>query len=82
MISVLLATIVDWEALLKAGIAALVAGVGVAFTYSLLIFGAARSLEASRDERSVEAAAFAVVAFVGFAATAAAIVAGIIVMTG
>jgi hypothetical protein len=77
----LLATIVDWEALLETGIAALVAGVGVAFTASLAILGAARFIESSREQRSLHAAAFALVGLIGLAATAAAIVAGIIVMT-
>ena len=76
-----LAEIVVWEALLDTGIAAFVAGVGVAFTFSLAILGASRFLEASRDQRTLEAGAFAALALVGLLATAAAIAAGIIVMT-
>ena len=73
--------IVDWEALLDTGIAAFVAGVGVAFVFSLAILGASRFPEASRDQRTLEAGAFAALALVGLLATAAAIVVGIIVMT-
>jgi Na+/H+ antiporter NhaA len=75
-----LAEIVDWQALLETGIAAFVAGVGVAFTVSLTILGAARSAESSREGRSGHATAYALVGVLGFTATAAAIVAGIIVM--
>jgi hypothetical protein len=76
-----LAEIVDWEALLDTGIAAFVAGVGVAFTFSIAILGASRFLEASRDQRTLEAGAFAALGLIGLLATAAAIAAGIIVMT-
>ena len=78
----LLATIVDTQALLETAVAALVAGVGVAFTFSLAILGWARYTEEAREQRSARAAAFAVLGLVGLTATAAAIVAGIIAMTG
>jgi hypothetical protein len=78
----LLATIVDWEALLETALAALVAGVGVALTFSLAILGAARFAEAARRQHNLQAAGFAFVGLVGVAATGAAIVAGIVVMTG
>jgi hypothetical protein len=77
----LIATIVDTEALLETCLAALVAGVGVALTFSLAILGATGFAEASRDGRTGSAAAFAVLGVAGFLATAAAIVAAIIVMT-
>jgi MFS family permease len=76
----LLAEIVDWEALLETGIAAFVAGVGVAFTVSLTILCATRFAETSRDGRRGHATAYALVGAIGFGATAAALVAGIIVM--
>ena len=76
-----LAEIVDWEALLDTGLAACIAGVGVAFTFSLAILGASRSIEASRDQRTLEAGAFALLGVVGLLTTAGAIVAGLIVMT-
>lgn len=77
----LVAEIVDWAALLQTGVAALVAGVGVALTFSLAILGASRFAEASRDDRKLQAGAFAVLAVAGLLATAGAIAAGIIVMT-
>ena len=77
----LFATVVDTEALLETCLAALVAGVGVAFTFSLAILGSARFLESSRDGRRVQSVAFATLALLGLAATGAAIAGGIIVMT-
>ena len=77
----LIATVVDTQALLQTCAAALVAGVGVALTFSLAILGAARFSEASREQQGVQAAAFAALALIGLVATAAAIAFGIIVMT-
>jgi hypothetical protein len=77
----LFATIVDWEALLETCLAALVAGVGVAFTFSLAILGSARFLESSRDGRRAQSLAFATLALLGVAATGVAIAGGIIAMT-
>lgn len=74
-------SIVDTDALLQTIAAALIAGVGVALTFSLAILGATGFAEASRDRRRGSAAAFAVVGLAGFLATVAAIVAAIIVMT-
>jgi hypothetical protein len=76
-----LATVVDTKALLETCLAALVAGVGVTLTFSITILGAARFAEASRRQRGFEATLFAVLGLAGLAATTAAIVAGIIVMT-
>jgi hypothetical protein len=67
--------------LLETCLAALIAGVGVAFTFSLAILGAARFAEASRRQHGLEAAFFAVLGLAGLAATTAAIAAGIVVMT-
>ena len=77
----LIATVVDTKALLETSVAALVAGVGVALTFSLAILGAARFAEASRARHTVQAVAFAALALVGLTATAAAIAFGILVMT-
>ena len=76
-----LATVVDTKALWQTVVASLVAGVGTTFVFSLAILGAARFAEATRNGRSGEAAVFAVLAIVGLLATAAAVVAGVIVMT-
>ena len=76
-----LGAIVDGEALWQVVVVSLVGGVGVTVAFSLAIAGATRFGDLRRDDRPVEAAAFAVVGLLGIAATLAAIVAGIIVMT-
>jgi len=76
----MIATIVDWGALGQTIIAAIVGGVGVAFTFSLAIYGVARIVEGERDPNSGPPIAFALLALLGLAATAAAIAFGIIVM--
>ena len=78
----LLATIVDWEALGETVLAAFVAGVGVTLTFSLAILGAVRVAEASRDGRRLEAGFFGALGLLALAATLAAIVFGIVIMTG
>ena len=77
----LIATVVDTEALLDTCLAALVAGLGVAFTFSIAILGSTRFVEASRDQRRLESIAFGALALAGLAATAAAIAGGIVAMT-
>jgi hypothetical protein len=77
----LLATVVDTEALWRTAVAALVAGIGTTLVFSIAIFGAARFIEANRDGRTVEAAMFATLGVVGLLATVAAVVVGVIVMT-
>jgi hypothetical protein len=76
----LLATVIETQALLETCLAALVAGVGVALTFSLAILGTTRFSEAQRDGHRLEAAAFATLGVLGFAATGAAIAFGIIVV--
>jgi hypothetical protein len=73
--------VVDWATLGKVIAAALVAGVGVAGFFSLAILGATRSTEMRRDQRGVEASAYAVLGLFGAAVCVAAIVLGIIVMS-
>jgi hypothetical protein len=75
------ATIVDTKALWETVVAALVAGVGTTFVFSLAILGIARFATLSRDGRALEAALFAALAGLGLAATGAAVVIGVIVMT-
>jgi hypothetical protein len=75
------ATIVDTSALLQTIGAAFVAGVGVAFTFSLAILGAARVAEASRQGHTLHAFAFGALALLGLAASLIAIAFGIVVMT-
>jgi MFS family permease len=77
----MIATIVDTTALWQTIAAAFVAGVGTTIVFSLAILGAARFSEASRDGHRGLAAMFGALMVFGLAATAAAIVVGVIVMT-
>jgi hypothetical protein len=79
--SVLAAGAVDWASLGKVVVASLIAGIGITLCFSLAVAGAARFADMRRNERPVEAAFYAVLGVAGLAATAAAIVIGIVVMT-
>jgi ABC-type polysaccharide/polyol phosphate export permease len=76
----MIATIVDTTALLETIIAALVAGLGVMFTFSLAILGVSGSVEANRNGQRLQAALYVALAVIGTLATIAAIVFGLIVM--
>lgn len=78
----MIATIVEGKALWETVVASVVAGVGVTFVFSIAIWGVARFVDLSRGERPLAAGAAAVVTALALAATAAAVVAGILVMTG
>jgi hypothetical protein len=77
----LLASIVDCSALGQTVVAALLSGVGVAFTFSLGILGLARFTDGSRELGMLGMVAFGLLALFGMVATVAAIVFGVIVMT-
>lgn len=76
------ATIVEWGAVLDTVLASVVAGVGVTVVFSIAIWGVARFVDYNRGERPLAAGAAALVAALGLLATAAALVIGILVMTG
>jgi hypothetical protein len=78
----MIATIVEGEALLETVIASVVAGVGVTVVFSIAIWGAARFADLNREERPLAAGAAALVGGVALLATIAAVVVGILVMTG
>jgi hypothetical protein len=78
----MIATIVEWEAVLDTVLASVIAGVGVTFVFSVAIWGVARFADYSRDERPLAAGAAGAVAALALVATAAALVIGILVMTG
>ena len=78
----LIAQIVDWNALGQTALAALLSGVGVAFTFSLGILGFARFTDSSREPGILGTIAFGLLAFLGMVGTVAAIVFGITVMIG
>jgi hypothetical protein len=75
-----IATIVDWEALLQVILASLIAGIGSTVAFSLAILGAIRFAELRRDERPA-AWGYGALAVAGLAATLAAVLFGIYVMT-
>jgi len=76
-----IATVVDWDALLQVIWVSLVAGVGVTAAWAFAIVGSTRSVESGRDGRAVGAAAYAVLGVLGFGAVVAAIVFGIVILT-
>jgi len=76
-----IATIVDTKALWETVVAAFAAGVGTTIVFSLAILGATRFAEANREGRGGVAAMFGALAVLGLAATIAAIVIGVVVMT-
>jgi hypothetical protein len=76
----MLASIVDLDQLLEVVWVSLVAGVGVTTVFSLVILGGARSAEARRTGRDRAAMGYAAAAALGFAAFAAVVVVGVIIM--
>lgn len=77
----MIATVLHTEELLSTVAAAVVAGIGVTFAFSVGIWGAGQFVELSRNERPVAAAAAGVVGALALACVAGALVTGIIVMT-
>jgi hypothetical protein len=77
----MMATIVETKDLIETVLASLVAGVGVTAIFSMAIWGGARFVDFSRDGRPVAAAAAVAVGVLALAATLAAVVFGIVVMT-
>ena len=78
----MIATIVDWDALLQVVWVSLVAGVGVTEAWGFALLGTTRALESGRDGRVGGAVAYATVGLIGFATVVAAIVFGIVILTG
>jgi hypothetical protein len=77
-----IATVVDWDALLQVIWVSLLAGVGVTAAWGFALLGSTRALEMGRDGRVGEAAIYAVIGVAGFLAVVAAIVFGIVILTG
>ena len=76
-----LATIVETKDLVQTVVYATVAGIGVTAIFSVAIWGAARFIDLSQEERRLEAGFAALAAGVALLAVLAAIVIGVIVMT-
>ena len=78
----MIATIVDWDALLQVIWVSLAAGVGLTAAWGFALLGSTRAVETGRDGRPGEAVLYAVVGAVGFAAVVGAIVFALIILTG
>jgi hypothetical protein len=76
-----LATVVDWSALGKVVLYSFVVAVGVTTAVSLAILGTIRFADMRKDERLIEAGAYAVLAAITGSAAIAAAVFGIVEMT-
>ena len=77
----MIATIVHTEELLSTVAAAVVAGIGVTFAFSVGIWGAGQFSELSRNARPVAATAAALVGALALLCVAGALVTAIFVMT-
>jgi hypothetical protein len=77
-----IATVVDWDALLQVIWVSLLAGVGVTAAWGLALLGVTRAVESGRDGRGAGVAVYAVIGALGFATVVAAIVFGIVILTG
>ena len=77
----IVAKIIDGHAAWQAVWTATVAGVGVTIVFSLAVLGATRSTDMRRDDRPGQAAVYGALALVGLAATLAAIVYAITLIT-
>jgi hypothetical protein len=77
----MLAVVVETKELAQTALASVVAGVGITIVFSVAIWGAARFVDLSRDDRPIAAAAAASLGLLGLVATLAAVGVGIIVMT-
>ena len=78
----MIATVVDWDALLQVIWVSLVAGVGVTAAWGFALLGSTRALEVGREGRVAEAVIYAVVGVAGAVTVVAAIVFGIVILTG
>jgi hypothetical protein len=77
----LVASIVDWNDVLQVIWVSFAAGLGVTAVFTMALLGATRFVDYRRDGRMAEAAVFGIVAAVGSAGVAAAVVFAIVVMT-
>ncbi|HEX6229328.1 MAG TPA: hypothetical protein VFZ41_07680 [Solirubrobacterales bacterium] len=76
-----MAVIVETKDLLYTVIASLIAGIGITAVFSIAIWGAARFVDFSLDERRLAAAAVALVGLLALLVTLAAVAFGLVVMT-
>jgi hypothetical protein len=76
-----MAEIVETKELVQTVVFALVAGIGVTLIFSVAIWGAARFVDLSQENRRLAAGGAALTATIALLAVLAAIVVGVIVMT-
>jgi hypothetical protein len=76
-----IAEIVETKELVQTVVFALVAGIGVTLIFSVAIWGAARFVDLSQEDRPLAAGAAAATGALALLAVLAAIVIGVIVMT-
>ena len=77
-----IATIVDWDAMLQVIWVSLLAGVTVPAAWAFALVGSTRALEYGRDGRAAAAVGYAIVGVAGVAIVLGAIVFGIVILTG
>lgn len=77
----IVAKIIDPQAAWQAIWTAAVAGVGVTIVFSIAVLGATRAADLRRDDRDAQAVLFAGLGLLGFAATIAAVVYAITLIT-
>jgi hypothetical protein len=77
-----IATVVDWDALLQVVWVSLLAGVGVTAAWGFALLGTTRALEMGRNGRVAEAVVYGAVGVAAVAAVVAAIVFGIVILIG
>ncbi len=78
----MIATIVDWDALLQVIWVSLLAGVTVPAAWAFALVGSTRALEYGREGRAVAAVGYAIVGVAGVAIVLGAIVFGILILIG
>ena len=78
----MIASVVDWDAILQVVWVSLVAGVGVTAAWAFALLGSTRAVETGRSGRPAEAVLYAVVGVAGVALVVGAIVFGIVILTG
>jgi hypothetical protein len=77
-----IATIVDWHAILQVIWVSLLAGVGVTAAWGFALLGTTRALEYGRESRGGAAVGYALVGALGLAIVIGAIVFGIVILAG
>ncbi len=78
MSGLILATVVDWGALAKTALAALVAGTGITLAFPLAIFGTAQAADLRRDGRRTSAGLALALGLIALAVSLAGVAAGLI----